>query len=274
MAAEFNANGAILLSAPLPQETGYWNPAVTTGADGRATLTLTVPDRSTAWKLLAQGLTTATLAGEASDDLVVKKDLFGEIKLPLAFTDGDKADVPVTVHNDAVTKGTIEVVLRTTIGGRKVEETKRIEATGKGLHEVSFKVELKRPVGWVKGASATADPPDAARGGPSIAGSELVPPYTAGFELVVRAAGHEDIVQRSIPIKPYGVPVFRAVSGSGTSDQTVWVEARRGNARRIGRDANHHRPDRAAEPAGYRAGARSLVPDRSRPASLRAGIGH
>ena len=229
MAADFNASGAILLSALLPQETGYWNPAVITGADGKATLTLNVPERSAAWKFLAKGLSAETLAGEASDDLLVKKDLFGEIKLPLAFTDGDTAEIPVTVHNDAVEKGTIEIVLRTTIGGRKVEETKRIAVTSKGLHEVSFKTELKRPVGWDKGASATAGPPDAAHGGPALAGSELVPPYSTPqidvqFELLVRAAGHEDIVERSIPLKPYGVPVFHAASGSGTSDQTVWVD--------------------------------------------------
>ena len=51
-----------------------------------------MPERSTAWKLLAKGITTETLAGEATDDLAVKKDLFGELKLPLAFTDGDEAE--------------------------------------------------------------------------------------------------------------------------------------------------------------------------------------
>src|SRR5208282_2425316 len=127
MAAEFNTSGAILLSALLPQETGYWNPVVTTGKNGTATINLTVPERSTAWKFLAKGLSTETLAGEASDDLIVKKDLFGEIRLPLAFTDGDTAEIPVTVHNDAVEKGTIQVVLRTSIAGRRVEETKTID---------------------------------------------------------------------------------------------------------------------------------------------------
>jgi uncharacterized protein YfaS (alpha-2-macroglobulin family)/tetratricopeptide (TPR) repeat protein len=215
MAAEFNATGAILLSALLPQETGYWNPIVTTGADGKVTLTLTVPERSTAWKLLAQGLSAETLAGEASDDLVVKKDLFGEIKLPLAFTDGDTAEIPVTVHNDAVDKGTIEVVLRTTIAGRKVEDTRRVDVKGKGLQEVSFKVELKKPDARAKTSTAAADDPSN-------------PTDRADFELLVRAAGHEDTVVRSIPLKPYGVPVFRAASGSGTSDQTVWVESPEG----------------------------------------------
>ena len=226
LADEFNASGAILLSAMLPQETGYWNPAVTTGPDGTATLTLTVPERSTAWKFLAQGLTTETLAGEASDDLVVKKDLFGEIKLPLAFTDGDTADIPVTVHNDAIDKGTIEVLLRTTIAGRKVEETKRVEVTSKGMQEVSFHVELKRPEASLRRkpqGSDTADNPSNPEANAS--GS---PQIDVGFELIVRAAEHEDIVQRSIPLKPYGVPVFSAASGSSTADGTVWVEAPEG----------------------------------------------
>jgi uncharacterized protein YfaS (alpha-2-macroglobulin family) len=215
MAAEFNSSGAILLSALLPQETGYWNPVVMTGADGKATVTLTVPERSTAWKFLAKGLSAETLAGEASDDLTVKKDLFGEIKLPLAFTDGDTAVIPVTVHNDAVEKGRLEVMLRTTIAGRRVEETKTVDVTGKGLQEVDFKAELKRPDELEKGRKG--------EGENGREGEE-----TVQFELLVRAAGHEDLVQRSIPLRPYGVPVFAAASGSNTSDGTAWVEAPEG----------------------------------------------
>ena len=224
MAAEFNASGAILLSALLPQETGYWNPVVTTGEDGKATVSLTVPERSTAWKFLAKGLSAETLAGEATEDLVVKKDLFGEIKLPLAFTDGDTAEIPVTVHNDAVEKGTIEVVLRTTIGGRRVEETKTIDVTSTGISEVSFKVELKRPEKGGKGEEGTS----VRSSGFSRSPAEFPPEggtTSAGFELAVHAAGHEDLVQRSVPLRPYGVPVFAAASGSSTGDNTVWVEA-------------------------------------------------
>ncbi len=219
MAAEFNSSGAILLSALLPQETGYWNPVVTTGADGTATVDLTVPERSTAWKFLAKGLSTETLAGEATDDLTVKKDLFGEIRLPLAFTQGDTAEIPVTVHNDVLDKGPMEVVLRTTIAGRRVEETKTIEVTGKGLSEVSFKAELKRPTAQAKpqAGGANNNPTD-----------RTDPTDRIDFELDIRAAGHEDIVQRSVPLRPYGVPVFAAASGSSTADGTVWLEAPEG----------------------------------------------
>jgi len=219
LAAEFNASGAILLSALLPQETGFWNPVVTTGADGTATITLTVPERSTAWKFLAKGISAETLAGEASDDLTVKKDLFGEIKLPLAFTDGDAAEIPVTVHNAAVEKGKIEVVLRATIAGRRVEETKTIEVKSKGLQEVSFKVELKRPEAVKRGEREN---------GRKGEGEISAPQIDVQFELIIRTAVHEDLVQRSVPLRPYGVPVFTAASGSSTADGTVWLEAPEG----------------------------------------------
>ena len=35
----------------------------------------------------------------------MKKDLFGELKLPLAFTDGDEAEIVASVHNDADREG-------------------------------------------------------------------------------------------------------------------------------------------------------------------------
>ena len=104
-----------------------------------------MPGRSTAWKLLAQGLTAETLAGDASDELVVKKDLFGEIKLPLAFTNGDMAEIPVTVHNDAVERARSRLCFGRRSAARRFEETKRIEASSKGLHEVRLQGGVERP---------------------------------------------------------------------------------------------------------------------------------
>ena len=71
--------------------------------------------------------------------LVVKKDLFGQLKLPMAFTDGDEAEVSASVHNDAIDKGQIEVTLKTTIAGRSVEEKKTIDVKAKGIQELTFK---------------------------------------------------------------------------------------------------------------------------------------
>ena len=69
---------------------------------------------------------------------MVKKDLFGQLKLPLSFTDGDEAEVIASIHNDAIDKGPIEVTLKTTIGGKSVEEKKTITVDAKGIQEVTF----------------------------------------------------------------------------------------------------------------------------------------
>ncbi len=207
LANELAKSGTMLLSGLGPQETGYWNPAIVTGADGKAALAVTVPERSTAWRFVAKGITAETLAGEATTDLVVKKDLFGDLKLPMAFTDGDEAEVLATVHNDAIEKGTIEVTLKTTIGPRTSEEKKTLEVKSKGMHELTFKASLRRPETGKddKAAATTAE-------------------VHAAFELTVVAGPSRDVVRRTVPLLPYGMPVYATASGSATSDTTAWIE--------------------------------------------------
>ena len=198
---------AVLMPARGPHETAYWNPAVVTGDDGKATVTFAAPERSTAWTLMAKGITPDTLAGEATHDLAVKKDLFGQLKLPPAFTDGDRAEVSVSVHNDAIEKGQIEVALKTTIAGRSVEEKKTIDVDAKGIRELAFAVAVDRP-----------EP------GEGDEASGLAAEVDVEFELTVAAGERRDVVRRAIPVKPFGIPVFATASGSATSDTTAWVE--------------------------------------------------
>ncbi|HUT13143.1 MAG TPA: alpha-2-macroglobulin family protein [Thermoguttaceae bacterium] len=207
LAAELAKTGAVLLPGMTHQETGYWNPAIETGADGKATVTFTVPERSTAWTLMAKGITTETLAGEATDEVVVKKELFGQMKLPLAFTDGDEAEVVASVHNDAMDQGQIQVTLKTTIAGRTVEEKQTVDVKAKGIHEVVFKAVLNRP--------------EKPEGKENAAAAEI----DVAFELTVTAGGMQDVARQSVPLRPYGMPIYATAGGSATSDTTAWVEA-------------------------------------------------
>ncbi|HVX09744.1 MAG TPA: tetratricopeptide repeat protein [Pirellulales bacterium] len=224
LAARLGEAGAIVLPPQGSQETAYWNPIVVTDKDGKATVSITLPERTTAWKLLAKGITADTLAGEAEAELVVKKDLFGELKLPLAFTDGDQAEIQTTIHNDLEAKEKIEVTLKTTIGGKSVEEKKTIEA-GKGMQDVPFKVEVKLPADKADGKPAEKKEADDKADRPHADSLPKGEGMAVEVELTVVAGERRDVVQRTVPIRPYGMPVFAGASGSATSDTTAFVEA-------------------------------------------------
>jgi uncharacterized protein YfaS (alpha-2-macroglobulin family)/TolA-binding protein len=191
--------GATLLPNMRPQETGYWNPAIVTDEDGKASVTFTLPDRSTAWQLLATGATVETLTGEATDELAVRKDLFGQLKTPTSLTDGDRATIIASVHNDRLDEGAIEVTLKTTIGKKSTTETKTLDVTGKGIEELRFPVAIGLPAG----ESST----------------------TATFDLSIAVADRPaDTVKRVVPVKPYGRPVFAIAGGTAESDTTAFID--------------------------------------------------
>ena len=209
LAGRLAATGAVLLPGTGPQETGFWDPAVTTGDDGTARVAFTVPDRSTAWTLAAKGITVETLAGETTSDLAVKKDLFGELKLPTAFTDGDTAQVLATIHNGQIEKGRIHVTLKTTIAGRTVSETRMLDVAAKGFHETSFSCQLRMPEG------------EPARGAvPSQVDVEFELSVAADAEGGAAGAA-ADVVRQVVPLEPYGMHVVAMPAGAATSDMTL-----------------------------------------------------
>jgi len=195
--------GTALLPDLPPHETGYWNPSIVTGEDGKATVTFELPGRSTGWSLLTKGVTKDTLAGEASHDFTVRKDLFGQLKLASAYTDGDRAQIVASVHNNRVDNGDIEVVVKIKLGDKTTTERKKLQVEQKGIEQLVFE-------------QTFALPEEVARRG--------VPGVVAEFELTISAGDYRDVVRRTVPVRPYGMPVFSIVGGSAAGDVTAFVE--------------------------------------------------
>ncbi len=181
--------GLQILLSMAHSETAFWDPTIVTDENGTASVTITMPTRSTAWRLHAKGINSQTLAGEASAELITKKDLFGELKLPLAFTVGDKANVPVEIHNALEGPRTIKVTLKVTLGDKSTEQTQSFELTGPGIQKLSFPVEIEEA-------------------------------EEAVFELrtsTEQAAA--DVALQTVAVRPYGFPVYQ--TASGTSSQST-----------------------------------------------------
>ncbi len=112
------------------QDTAYWNAKVTTGEDGRAEVSIKLPDNLTTWVFRGVGITAHTLVGEATSDLLVTKPLLVRPVTPRFFVVGDAMQLAALVNNNtdaardvAVTLGSAGLKL-----GDPAERTVRVDA--------------------------------------------------------------------------------------------------------------------------------------------------
>lgn len=190
---ELNKTELELLPTMGTAETGYWNPVIVTDNDGKAQVTFRLPERSTAWRLQSLAVTKDTLTGEAEQEIITKKELFGEIKTPLAFTQGDKANVIVEVHNAVIAKGeTINVTFKATMGDKSTELKKAIVSNGPGVEEVQFPISLE--------------------------GADKVE-----LSLTVESGERKDETTTSVPVQPFGLPVYATAAGTSAQNTIAIV---------------------------------------------------
>ncbi|MCA9214732.1 MAG: tetratricopeptide repeat protein [Planctomycetales bacterium] len=198
---ELQRAGAVLRPNPINEETGYWNPAVVTDENGKATVKFMMPERSTAWNVVAQGITRETLVGSHESTVIAKKSLFGTLKLPISLTDGDRAHIMATIHNDGDEKQPIKVTLNTRIGDKKTTATQTVDSTESGTHELGFDLSFARPASAADRASVEVE-----------------------FELLVSSGDRNDRFAQSVSLRPYGMSVFDVASGIAESDATAWIQ--------------------------------------------------
>ncbi len=186
--------GVQLLPTVTNSETGFWDPTIVTDPAGKAKATIPMPTKSTSWKLRAKGIDKGVLAGEAFEDIVTRKDLFGEMKLPLAFTVGDQATVPIEIHNSLDGNRTLKVTLKTTQGDKSVEQSQTIEVTGPRISRTTFDVDIEES-------------------------------DEAELELTLRDA--DTVADQSVEVvsvRPYGFPVFSTASGTSSQSTLAMIE--------------------------------------------------
>jgi len=82
-------------------DTAYWAPVVRTDTDGRAQVTVELPDNLTTWRMQALGVTADTRVGRADVDVLTTLDVLVRSVLPRFFVVGDRARIGTIVHNNA-----------------------------------------------------------------------------------------------------------------------------------------------------------------------------
>jgi hypothetical protein len=193
-------------------DTAYWAPAVVTDEKGEATVTFALPDNLTEWRALARAVTTDTMVGQATVQVVVSQDIVVRPALPRFLVQGDETTLTAVVHNFAE---------------RAVSATVGIEVEGLVLAEADAEKLLTVPAGgW-----AVAGWPAVVEGAGGHAGTEAgadgaVPAGDSPAEARVtvramatyggaRLAGR-DAVEMALPVYPLAVPEVAAFAGTLT----------------------------------------------------------
>jgi len=93
------------------RDTAYWCAHLTTGPDGVAEVTFSMPDSLTTWRLTSRAVTKDTRVGETVYKVVARKNLMVRLQTPRFFTQNDEQNVTAVVNNYLDTDKQVKAVL-------------------------------------------------------------------------------------------------------------------------------------------------------------------
>ncbi len=132
--------GAISVVRDNFPDTAYWNAEIVTDANGRAQVTMVLPDNLTTWQVDLRGLTTDTRVGSAEMQIVSTKDVLIRPVTPRFMVVGDHVEISAIVHNNTAQELSGRVTLQAI--GFLLDDPKTIEqqitVPAKGRVEVSW----------------------------------------------------------------------------------------------------------------------------------------
>lgn len=93
------------------KDTAWFDAHVLTDENGKAQVTVTLPENLTTWKADVRAVTPDSKVGQTTGDLLSTKPLFIELQTPRFFVNGDKAIIGATVHNNTDKPLSVQVSL-------------------------------------------------------------------------------------------------------------------------------------------------------------------
>ncbi|HZH97364.1 MAG TPA: alpha-2-macroglobulin family protein, partial [Fimbriimonadaceae bacterium] len=108
-------------------DTAAWLPAVRTDDNGRATLSVKLPDNLTTWRATAVGVTRDTSVGMASSKVIAQKDLMVRLEAPTYLVRTDEQRMAAVVSNGTGSDLDVKVQIESSgaqINGGKVQSVR------------------------------------------------------------------------------------------------------------------------------------------------------
>ena len=174
--------------------TAYWEPALRTDSDGKATVEVRLPDTLTTWRLTARGVTSDTKAGEARNDIVTSKELIVRPAVPRFLVAEDHAFLGAIVHNFSGAPLDVDVSL----------SAEGLDVEGSGTQSVTIDPDEDTLVRW--GVTAP-------QGGDSVS-----------LTFQAEGGGKSDSVGLTLPLYGFFTPETVGTAGEVTDEASEAVE--------------------------------------------------
>lgn len=162
-------------------DTALWEPTVRTGPDGTATVSVTLPDNLTTWRVTAQAITAETQVGRGQADIVSNLEVMIRPMAPRFVVIGDELTLGAVLHNN--TDQDIEIETQLTAVGLTIQG---------GQQSIEVAAGERQVVQW----PVVVAP-----------GSEVVLTYSA------QGGGHRDAVRITLPVYHASAPEVVGTSG-------------------------------------------------------------
>ena len=96
------------------KDTAFWSPTVDTDASGQAKVAVKLPDNITSWRTTVRAVTADTEVGQATDNVVARKDLMIQLSAPAYVVKGDDQRMVAMVTNNTDADADVHVSLNAT----------------------------------------------------------------------------------------------------------------------------------------------------------------
>ncbi len=188
-------------------DTAYWEGQVQTGPDGETTVTITLPDSLTTWRMDARAVTLDTKVGQSTSDIVTTLPLLVSPNTPRFFVAGDSAVVGTAVHNNSSQE--LEATVTLEAEGVTLDSPPTqlitIPAGQQALVEWSLRVNDVGRVDFV--FSASSGPyADASRPSLGTLEGQGIPVYKYQVPETVGTAGQ--LLEGGAVVESIGLPIF------------------------------------------------------------------
>jgi uncharacterized protein YfaS (alpha-2-macroglobulin family) len=129
------------------KDLGYWNPALIVDANGKGTLSFTMPDDLTKWRLVLIGSDGKSHLAEFKDSLITKQDIMAKLEAPRGFVVDDTAQVATVLHNYTEKPVETKVALEIKTGASNVkllcEKNRTISIKSNGTERIDWPLVIR-----------------------------------------------------------------------------------------------------------------------------------